>query len=150
VFNVCRFRLLVTAAVSAAMLSAACTQAPTAPSNYAPFTVTDLTVGQGPGVTPGDLLTVHYTGWFHDAAAADQKGAQFDSSLGGDPFRFFIGFGQVIAGWDQGLVGMQAGGVRRLLVPPSLAYGGTRNSLIPPNTTLVFEVQLLRIGEVQE
>jgi FKBP-type peptidyl-prolyl cis-trans isomerase FkpA len=137
-------RLIVVVAL-AAMLSPGCTEAPTAPSNYAPFTVTDLQVGQGPGAAPGNILTVHYTGWFFDAAAADQKGAQFDSSAGADPFRFFLGLGQVVPGWDQGLVGMQAGGFRRLVVPPSLAYGGTRNSVIPPYTTLVFEVQLLQI-----
>jgi len=88
---------------------------------------------------------VHYTGWLFDESRPDQKGTQFDSSRGGDPFIFALGFSQVIAGWDEGLVGMQVGGIRRLVIPPSLGYGSVRNGPIPPHATLVFEIELLAL-----
>jgi FKBP-type peptidyl-prolyl cis-trans isomerase len=89
-------------------------------------------------------LTVNYTGWLYDALKPpDHEGLQFETSQGTTPFVFILGTGQVIPGWDQGIVGMKVGGTRRLVVPPSLAYGGTRNGPIPPNATLIFEIQLL-------
>lgn len=100
----------------------------------------DLVVGNGPAVKSGDTVSVHYTGWLSD-------GSKFDSSLDrNQPFEFTVGQGRVIQGWDQGLVGMQVGGTRKLTIPPNLAYGeqGSGN-VIPPNATLVFEVQLLEI-----
>jgi len=124
---------------------AGCSDSPTAPSNYAPFSQTDLTLGTGGDAISGRLLTVHYTGWFYGESRPDKKGPVFDSSAGGDPFSFTLGAGQVIAGWDQGLLGMRVGGVRRLIIPPSLAYGSFRNGPIPPNATLVFEVELLEV-----
>jgi FKBP-type peptidyl-prolyl cis-trans isomerase FkpA len=124
---------------------AGCSDSPTAPSNYAPFSQTDLTVGTGGDAVSGRLLTVHYTGWFYGESRPEKKGPVFDSSAGGDPFSFTLGAGQVITGWDQGLQGMRVGGVRRLVVPPSLAYGSTRNGPIPPNATLVFEIELLEV-----
>lgn len=124
---------------------AACTESPATPSNSAPFSQRDLRVGTGDDAVAGKLLTVHYTGWLFNAAQPDQKGAEFDSSRreGRTAFSFTLGAGEVIPGWDQGLVGMKVGGLRRLVVPPSLAYGGARNGPIPPNATLVFEVELL-------
>jgi len=91
---------------------------------------------------------VHYTGWLYEAAAPENKGKQFDSSRdGGRPFSFVLGGGQVIPGWDQGVAGMQAGGKRKLIIPPHLAYGERgAGGVIPPNATLVFEVELLAIG----
>ena len=124
---------------------AGCSDSPTAPSNYAPFSQTDLTVGTGGDAVSGRLLTVNYTGWFYGESRPDKKGPVFDTSAGGDPFEFTLGAGQVIAGWDLGLQDMRVGGVRRLVIPPSLAYGTFRNGPIPPNATLVFEVELLDV-----
>lgn len=127
------------------VLAVACDDAPTAPSGYAPFAQGDIRVGTGDEATNGRLLTVHYSGWLYNGDAPDQKGAMFDTSRGLEPFVFTLGVGEVIAGWDRGLVGMRAGGVRRLVIPPSLAYGPGRNGPIPPNATLIFEVELLGV-----
>jgi len=124
---------------------AGCDPSPTSPAGSAPFTQTDLRVGTGEEATTGRTLTVEYTGWFFDAAQLDFKGLVFDTSLGRQPFVFTLGAGQVIAGWEQGLVGMRVGGVRRLTVPPSLAYGESRIGSIPPNATLIFEVELTAV-----
>jgi FKBP-type peptidyl-prolyl cis-trans isomerase FkpA len=93
----------------------------------------------------GSGLTVNYTGWLYDASKPDAKGVKFDSSAGREAFLFTLGIGGVIAGWDEGLVGMKAGGVRRLIIPPSLAYGGSRNGPIPPFATLVFDIELVSV-----
>jgi FKBP-type peptidyl-prolyl cis-trans isomerase FkpA len=93
----------------------------------------------------GKVLTVNYTGWLYDAAKTDGKGLQFETSVGGTPFTFTLGLGQVIAGWDQGLPGMKVGGLRRLVIPPSLAYGAVRNGPIPPHASLVFEIELIDV-----
>jgi len=147
VINLRVLRFLVLAGWAAVIpFVSGCTKAPTGPSTYAAFAQTDLRAGTGPGAATGNVLTVHYTAWFYDAANAEGKGVQFETSAGGTPFQFVLGSGQVIGGWDRGLVGMQAGGLRRLVIPPSLAYGPVRNRVIPPNTTLVFEIQLVKIG----
>jgi FKBP-type peptidyl-prolyl cis-trans isomerase FkpA len=124
---------------------ASCDDSPTAPTHYAPFSQIDLNVGGGTEAANGSLLRVHYTGWLYNELEPDNKGAQFDSSVGGTPFAFTLGAGQVIRGWDQGMVGMKVGGTRRLVIPPSLAYGELRNGPIPPNATLVFDVELLAV-----
>jgi FKBP-type peptidyl-prolyl cis-trans isomerase FkpA len=106
--------------------------------------VTDLAAGQGDAVAAGASVRVHYTGWLYDPAAPGEKGAQFDSSVGRQPFVFRLGEGQVIRGWDVGVAGMRAGGKRRLLIPPGLAYGDRgAGGVIPPHATLLFEVELL-------
>lgn len=110
-----------------------------------PFTITDLRVGTGDEAVNGKSLTVHYALWFFSLTGVDNKGTLVQTSVGGSPFPFTLGAGSVIRGWDQGLVGMKAGGVRRLIVPPELAYGTTGNGPIPPNTNLVFEVELLSV-----
>jgi FKBP-type peptidyl-prolyl cis-trans isomerase FkpA len=125
-------------------LVAGCSDSPTAPAPS--LTQTDLRVGSGTPAAAGNDLTVFYTGWLYDGSKPDQKGLRFDSNVGGTPFTFTLGFGQVIEGWDQGLVGIQAGGVRRLVIPPSLAYGPIRNGPIPPNSVLVFEVEVTAIA----
>ena len=126
-------------------LVSGCSESPTAPSNYAPFSQTDLRLGAGEAAVTGNVLTVTYTGWLYDASQISQKGATVDSSLGRDPFTFTLGAGSVIEGWDLGLVGMKPGGLRRLVIPPSLAYGQSRVGPIPPNATLLFEVELLEV-----
>jgi FKBP-type peptidyl-prolyl cis-trans isomerase FkpA len=138
------FRIAVACALLAG--TAACGDSPSTPSSASPtFTQTDLRVGTGTDATAGTALTVNYTGWLYDATKTDHKGVQFDSSVGLTPFTFTLGVGQVIAGWDQGLVGMKTGGVRQLVVPSSLAYGGVRNTSIPPFATLIFEIELLGV-----
>ena len=100
----------------------------------------DTKVGTGDEAVSGKNVTVHYTGWLID-------GAKFDSSKDrGQPFTFRLGAGQVIKGWDQGVAGMKVGGVRKLTIPPSLAYGERGAGVIPPNATLVFEVELLGVN----
>jgi FKBP-type peptidyl-prolyl cis-trans isomerase FkpA len=90
---------------------------------------------------------VNYTGWLYETTAADNKGRQFDTSAGRGPLAFALGTGAVIRGWDQGVVGMRVGGQRRLVIPPSLAYGaqGAGNGLIPPNATLLFDIELVDV-----
>ncbi len=136
---------LVAATVAIALFAAGCTDAPATPSPNAPFSQTDLVLGNGATATSGGTLTVNYTGWFYDASKPDFKGLQFDSSIGVAPFTFALGSGQVIKGWDQGVPGMREGGQRRLVVPPLLAYGNTRSGVVPPNTTLVFDISLISV-----
>jgi FKBP-type peptidyl-prolyl cis-trans isomerase len=128
-----------------AVATAGCSDAPMGPSDFQQFTIVDLRVGDGATAAAGNAITVHYTGWFYDASKADKKGLQFETSRNGDPFLFGLGTGTVIEGWDEGLVGMNVGGLRRLVIPPSKAYGASRNGVIPPNSTLVFEIELLEL-----
>ena len=107
---------------------------------------TDLHPGSGAEATTGTQVSVHYTGWLQDTSKTDGKGTQFDSSVGGPPFGFRLGGGQVIAGWDQGVVGMKVGGQRQLVIPADLGYGAAgAGGVIPPNATLVFDVELLGV-----
>ena len=124
---------------------AGCDSSLTGPSSTPPFSQTDLRAGSGAEAASGNVLTVEYTGWLYDTSQTDSKGLQFDSSTGRGPFVFTLGAGQVIAGWDQGLVGLTVGGLRRLVIPPSFAYGGSRSGPIPPNATLVFEIELTTV-----
>jgi len=111
-----------------------------------PYSQTDLKVGDGATAANTNALAVHYIGWLYDSTQPDNKGAQFDANLApADPFGFALGQGSVIKGWDQGIVGMQVGGIRRLVIPPSLAYGNTRKGAIPPNSSLIFEVELVSV-----
>ena len=137
------FACLVLAAC--ALTAAACSDSPSSPSNSAPFSQTDIRVGSGATAAAGGTLTVHYTGWLYEASRPDQKGVPFDSSLGTEGLTFPLGAGRVIAGWDQGVAGMREGGIRRLVIPPSLGYGASRNGPIPPSSTLVFEIELLNV-----
>lgn len=100
----------------------------------------DKVVGGGAVAAAGQVVAVHYTGWLLD-------GTKFDSSVDrGEPFEFALGAGRVIAGWDEGVAGMQVGGKRLLIIPAALGYGERgAGGVIPPNATLVFEVELLEI-----
>tara|TARA_Y100000748_G_C15484318_1_gene484116 strand:+ start:1648 stop:2052 length:405 start_codon:yes stop_codon:yes gene_type:complete len=102
--------------------------------------IEDIKIGEGQGVEKFNIVTVNYTGLLED-------GTKFDSSLnpGRTPFRFTVGAGQVIQGWDQGLIGMKIGGKRKLTIPPELGYGSRDNGPIPANSTLIFEIDLLGI-----
>lgn len=102
--------------------------------------ITDLVVGEGKECVKGALITAHYTGWLTD-------GTKFDSSHDrGQPFQCVIGVRRVIAGWDQGMMGMRVGGKRKLFVPAHLAYGERQvGNLIRPNSDLVFEIELLEV-----
>ena len=105
----------------------------------------DTTIGDGAEARAGKPVTVHYTGWLHDPTQPNGRGAKFDSSKDRrDPFRFDLGAGMVIRGWDEGVQGMKVGGTRVLTIPPDLGYGARgAGGVIPPNATLVFEVELL-------
>jgi FKBP-type peptidyl-prolyl cis-trans isomerase FkpA len=142
-------RLRALGAVAALVCGMACAEAPSAPSVTPAFSQTDVRVGTGADAVNGRLLSVHYTGWLYDATATDRKGLQFETSIGGNPLEFLLGAGEVIEGWDRGVAGMRVGGVRRLVLPPSLAYGDSRNGPIPPNAALIFEIELLEVVEAQ-
>ena len=104
----------------------------------------DHTVGAGDEAVSGATVQVHYTGWLY---VDGKRGSKFDSSVGGAPFSFTLGQKRVIAGWEEGVQGMKVGGKRELIIPPDLAYGARNvgNGLIPPNSTLDFEVELLKV-----
>jgi peptidylprolyl isomerase len=104
----------------------------------------DEKVGTGAVAQKGKKVSVHYTGWLDQSGA---RGSKFDSSRDrGEPFQFSLGAQQVIAGWDEGVAGMQIGGVRTLMIPPNLGYGARgAGNVIPPNASLIFEVELLGV-----
>ena len=122
---------------------------PAGPSNTPippqPYTATDLRVGTGAEAVVGKAITVHYAVWLFSLTGADNKGTLVGTSVGGNPFGFTVGGTGTIPGFDRGVVGMKVGGVRRLIVPPDLAYGAAGNQNIPPNSNLVFEIELLSV-----
>lgn len=122
-----------------------CDSSPTSPSSGVPFTVTDIIVGDGAEAVNGRTLVVDFTGWLYDANAPNNRGAVFDSTTGRQPFSFVLGSGQVIQGWEQGLRGMREGGRRELIIPPELGFGNQPAGSIPPNSTLIFEVDLISV-----
>jgi len=127
-------------ATPAAETSGATTGAPAVASQQI-----DTVVGTGKEATSGATAVVNYTGWLYEPAAPQQRGKEFDSSVGREPFSFQVGAGQVIKGWDVGVQGMKVGGKRTLIVPADMGYGAGGAGPIPPNATLVFEVELLDV-----
>jgi peptidylprolyl isomerase len=144
-------------AVIVAMLSAVCImpamaaaeQVKPAEKSVAAKTVTtasglkyvDVKVGNGASPVKGKQVKVHYTGTL-------ENGKQFDSSVGKAPFSFVIGVGQVIPGWDEGVMSMKVGGKRKLIIPSKLGYGAAgAGGVIPPNATLLFDVELLDVAK---
>lgn len=115
---------------------------PSSGPTIAPVTelkIEDTLVGTGKEAKSGDTITAHYTGKLTD-------GTQFDSSVGKTPFTTQIGVGNVIKGWDEGIVGMKVGGKRRLTIPASMGYGEQGSPpVIPPNATLIFDIELLEV-----
>jgi FKBP-type peptidyl-prolyl cis-trans isomerase FkpA len=115
---------------------------PTAPSANVPFSTVDLRVGTGAEATLGRPVVVNYSGWVWDSLGADNKGSRFDAGT----HSFTVGQG-VIQGFSQGTIGMRVGGLRRIVIPPSLGYGNSppSNSIIRANETLIFEIELLSV-----
>ena len=112
---------------------------PSSPSPQADLVIEDVVVGDGPVAEVGDSVAVHYVGTL-------TNGTEFDNSYSrGQVYRFLVGAGAVIPGWDLGVPGMRVGGTRRLTIPPHLAYGSQGNGPIPPNSTLIFDVELIEI-----
>ena len=104
--------------------------------------IEDIETGTGAEARAGQRVTVHYTGWLY---VNDERGKAFDSSRDGEAFTFELGGGEVIKGWDVGLVGMKVGGVRNLIIPPASGYGPEGDGPIPANSWLMFEVDLLGV-----
>jgi FKBP-type peptidyl-prolyl cis-trans isomerase len=101
--------------------------------------ITTVAEAKNPGAMPGDIVWVHYTGKL-------TSGEQFDSSVGQKPFKFTLGQGQVIKGWDEGVVGMKVGEKRNLVIPPDLGYGPGGSGKIPANATLIFDVEMIGLA----
>ena len=137
-----RFLCLTTLLIASGCGGSDTPSSPTASQPRAEFSQTDLRVGTGTAASNGRTLTTNYTGWLYDPARPEGKGTQFDS--GTHPFT--LGAGSVIRGWDQGLVGMRVGGLRRLTIPPELGYGSAGAApRIPPNASLVFDIELVNV-----
>ena len=125
--------------------AATANSASTADTSQQAFQKIDTVPGTGKVAGAGQMVTVNYTGWLYSPSAPQQHGAQFDSSVGREPFTFQLGAGKVIPGWDQGVDGMKVGGKRTLIIPASLGYGADGAGPIPPNANLIFDVELLDV-----
>ena len=137
--------LALAVALTASLPTAASAQVGTTVTTPSGMKMTDTVVGTGATPRRGQTCVMHYTGWLYENGA---KGKKFDSSVDrGQPFDFQLGAGQVIRGWDEGVAGMKVGGKRELTIPPELGYGSRgAGGVIPPNATLIFEVELLKVG----
>ncbi|OEZ55906.1 FKBP-type peptidyl-prolyl cis-trans isomerase [Duganella sp. HH105] len=121
-------------------------KAPQAPAAAAvPMQKIDTVAGTGKEAVAGATAVVNYTGWLYLPDAPARHGAQFDSSIGREPFSFPLGAGRVIPGWDEGVKGMKVGGKRTLIVPAAMGYGENGAGPIPPNANLIFDVELLDV-----
>ena len=147
-FAAFRTRLALAAGISVLILAPACgssspatPSAPAAPAVNVPFSQTDLVVGTGAEATAASTITVKYTGWVYDLSKTENKGVQFDTNTAGVTFAL----PGLIQGWIEGVPGMKVGGRRRLVIPPSLGYGNRQVESIPPNSTLVFDIELVAV-----
>jgi FKBP-type peptidyl-prolyl cis-trans isomerase FkpA len=138
-------RFLIGLAATLLGFVAGCSDSPTTPSSYAPYSQVDLRLGTGTEAASGTIVSVNYTGFLYDPTQPDGKGLVFDTSLNSTPLSFTLGIGAVIQGFDRGVAGMKVGGARRVVIPPSLGYGATRNNSIPPYATLVFDIDLIDV-----
>ena len=120
---------------------------PTAPTTIPPqpYTATDISVGTGVEAVAGKSVTVNYAVWLFMLNVEQNKGQLIDTSVGRAPYTFTLGSGSVIPGFDRGVIGMKVGGIRRLIIPPDLAYGAAGSGNIPPNSNLVFDIELLSV-----
>lgn len=147
-----RRALLLGLATAATGIACGGSSTPTSPSQNqtwiadVPFGITELQGGTGDEAVTGQRVSVDYTGWLYSTAASDNKGNLFDSSCRGgvcSPFTVTLGANQVIRGFEQGILGMRVGAIRRVTIPPALGYGATGSgNAIPPNATLIFEIRL--------
>jgi FKBP-type peptidyl-prolyl cis-trans isomerase len=153
-----RHKLWSTAVVLLALTVSACSGSdsndsptePTPPAPQGPATMqtTEITVGEGAEAAANSGVFLHYTVWRYEPSGTDFKGTQLGTSNGGNPLSFVVGTTQYISGLSQGVIGMKVGGKRRVILPPSLAYGttGSTDGVIRPNEWLVFELELLSVA----
>jgi FKBP-type peptidyl-prolyl cis-trans isomerase FkpA len=130
------------------LLTLACSSSPPpGQSDINTLETVDAKVGDGAEATWGKEVLVHYTGWIYDQNRSENRGREFDSSRDrNDPLAFTIGKAEVIKGWEEGVNGMKVGGRRVLTIPPDLAYGKEGfGDLIPPNSTLIFDIELIEV-----
>jgi FKBP-type peptidyl-prolyl cis-trans isomerase FkpA len=118
---------------------------PAGPDKLTQLVTFDQVVGKGKLAAAGSTVTIHYTGWLYVPKAPKQRGAAFDTSVGATPHTFTLGTGAVIKGWDEGVLGMRAGGKRTLLVPASMGFGKEGLGPVPPTASMVFDVELLKV-----
>ena len=119
---------------------------PSGPTAGVRFSLVDLKIGDGDTVASGDRIEVWFTGWIYVQSSPDNnKGELIDSNRDRTLFRYIVGTGHVIEGWDQGVPGMKVGGIRRLIIPPELAYGSDGQARIPPGATLIFEIEVATV-----
>ena len=144
-FSSCALGLSLTLALAGCERAKAPQPAQSAQAAATPFQKIDTVAGTGKEAVAGATAVVNYTGWLYDPAAESKHGAQFDSSIGREPFSFELGAGRVIQGWDDGVQGMKVGGKRTLIVPASMGYGDSGAGPIPPGATLIFDVELLDV-----
>jgi FKBP-type peptidyl-prolyl cis-trans isomerase FkpA len=138
-FTRIRIAVLVVVIAAAFAVSACGSSSPAAPDQSSvTYSQTDLTVGTGAEATPGKTASVQYILWLYSETGVDKKGQQIDQGQ----FAFLLGANQVVKGFDTAVTGMKVGGIRRAIIPPSLAYGSTGSQNVPPNAALVFEIGL--------
>ena len=146
--RVFRAGLIVLSALAVAFIGPVIMSEPSDAQSAKPVTtksglqIIDTKVGTGASPKKNQTVVVHYTGWLYEKG---KKGKKFDSSVDRkEPFRFPVGVGRVIPGWDEGVSSMKVGGMRTLIIPPTLGYGASgAGGVIPPNATLIFDVELL-------
>ena len=138
----CKLVTVTAPLLAVGLVFSGCTNSPSAPRDGPPLTILDLVVGTGAEAVDGKVLTVDYIGWLYDEDEVEAKGAEFDRA---DGFKFVLGRGQVITGWEFGLRGMRVGGTRRLIIPFNYAYGEVGQGSVPPFATLVFDIVLVDV-----